>query len=103
VAAIDSSWVDGEAAAFIRGEGDARALDLAVEGAWCGACIAKIEGGVSQLPGVQRARLNLTSGRLSISFNGPDALADRIVEAIKALGYGARPYLPETAADAVTG
>ncbi|WBQ13161.1 cadmium-translocating P-type ATPase [Hyphomonadaceae bacterium BL14] len=102
MAAIDASWADGEAAAFVRAQGDDRALDLAVEGAWCGACIAKIEGGVSQLPGVQRARLNLTSGRLSISFNGPDALADRIVEAIRALGYGARPYLPETAADAVT-
>lgn len=102
MAAIDASWVDGDAAAFVRGEGDARALDLAVEGAWCGACISRIEGGVSQLPGVERARLNLTSGRLSISFNGPDALADRIVDAIKALGYGARPYLPETAADAIT-
>ncbi|KAA5805362.1 cadmium-translocating P-type ATPase [Alkalicaulis satelles] len=101
MAALDAShFSDGEAAAFIRERGDARALDLAVEGAWCGACISKIEGGVGELPGVRRARLNLSSGRLTVSFDGPDALAEHIVRAIEALGYGARPYLPETAADA---
>ncbi|MBI1263938.1 MAG: cadmium-translocating P-type ATPase [Alphaproteobacteria bacterium] len=102
MAAIEASWVEGDAAAFVRADGEARALDLTVDGAWCGACIAKIEDGVTGVDGVRRARLNLTSGRLSVRFSGPDSLADEIVGTIRALGYGARPYLPETASDAVT-
>ena len=102
MAAIEASWVEGDAAAFVRADGEARALDLTVDGAWCGACIAKIEDGVTGVDGVRGARLNLTSGRLSVRFSGPDALADEIVGTIRALGYGARPYLPETASDAVT-
>ena len=43
-------------------------MELAVEGIACGACIARIEGAVKQLPGVTDARLNFTNRRLHVAW-----------------------------------
>jgi len=50
--------------AFLRKTDDGRAsVDLLVTGARCAGCISKIEREVSGLPGVQSARLHLSTGR----------------------------------------
>ncbi|MGE0407908.1 MAG: heavy metal translocating P-type ATPase [Amphiplicatus sp.] len=79
---------------FVRRKDGAANLDLAVFGAKCAGCIAKIEGGLKALPAVTEARLNLSTGKLHVAWRG--ALAPRvIVEKIAALGYRAAPFDPE--------
>lgn len=77
-------------APFVRRIGAESRLSLTVRGAKCGACLSRIEGAVSTLPGVRAARLNLSSGKLDVSWTG-DLAPMRISEAISGLGYGVAP------------
>lgn len=97
LASFEASVVDP--APFVqRQEGRAR-LELIVFGARCAGCIAKIEKGLKALNGVEDARLNLSTGRLSVSWSGP--LAPRkVAETIAALGYRTAPFDPQTEAQA---
>ncbi|RYD98372.1 MAG: heavy metal translocating P-type ATPase, partial [Sphingomonadales bacterium] len=45
-----------------------RTLELGVPAAYCGACITKIESALRQRPEVEKARLNLSTNRVSITF-----------------------------------
>src|SRR3712207_5494836 len=77
---------------FVKRQDDGAAhLDLAVEGIDCAACIDQIEGGLQHLPGIVEARLNYTTHRLSVKWEG--ALApSAIVDALHRLGYRAHPF-----------
>lgn len=75
-------------------------FDLLVKGARCAACMAKIEGGVTALPGVSSARLNLTSGKLTVGFEGRSGDPGRVMSTLEKLGYEAAPYDPGQAAAA---
>ena len=77
-------------APFVRRIGAESRLSLTVRGAKCGACLSRIEGAVSALPGVRAARFNLSSGKLDVSWTG-DLAPMRISEAISGLGYGVAP------------
>ncbi|MFC3068340.1 heavy metal translocating P-type ATPase [Phenylobacterium soli] len=84
--------------AFLRKREDgARSLDLLVKGARCANCLAKIEREVQGLPGVASARLNLTTGKLTVGFDGAAGDAAKVVEALDKLGYPATPYDPAQA------
>ena len=67
--------------------GGARQTDLSVPGIHCGGCIATIEKALSALPGIERARVNLSTKRVAIRWRGevPPALA----ETLAAVGYDA--------------
>ncbi|WP_322515246.1 heavy metal translocating P-type ATPase [Rhodopseudomonas palustris] len=69
-------------------------LDLAVEGVSCAGCMAKIERGLSAIPDVTLARVNLTDRRLAVEWKKgalePALFIDRLAE----LGYKAYPYEP---------
>lgn len=69
-------------------------LDLVVEGVHCAACIRRIERALAKLPGVEEARVNLTTRRLAVAFRGDPTLADRIVATVEGLGYRAVPFDP---------
>lgn len=93
--------IDGvkqDPSAFVTTAGDRRALDIMVSGASCGGCIAKIEQALLRLPGVDVARLNLSTGRLRIEWIG-NLAPIRITETITKLGYGAAAADPGQAAD----
>ncbi|QEN85782.1 cadmium-translocating P-type ATPase [Labrys sp. KNU-23] len=60
---------------------------LSVPDLHCGACIRSVEDAVSQLEGVERARANLTTRRLAVTWRGP-APPDMIA-ALAAVGYKA--------------
>ena len=78
---------------FVRGQGGVRSLELSISGAKCAGCLSKIEGAVSRLQGVEQARLNLSTGKLSVKWAG--ALDPRgVMDAVTGLGYGAQPYDP---------
>ncbi len=68
----------------------ADAFDVAVKGARCANCIAKIEQGVGAIPGVEQVRLNLSTGKLAIlSRYVPPQL---ILRRVRDLGYEAQPF-----------
>lgn len=77
-------------APFVRKVGPQSRLTLSVRGAKCGACLSRIEGAVTALPGVASARLNLSNGRLDVAWTG-DLTAQRISAAVNDLGYGTAP------------
>ncbi len=95
MAPLDAAAPGSDAAAFVRTGEDAKHLDLAVENARCAACIARIEDGVKRLPGVNSVRLNLSTGRVAVKFEGPDDTAVAIIRTLDELGYPAAPYTPE--------
>ncbi|KQY31182.1 cation-transporting ATPase [Caulobacter sp. Root487D2Y] len=75
-------------------------LELLVSGARCAACIGKIEKAVVSVPGVESARLNLTTGKLAVDLGVNSADPDRVVEIVEELGYRACLFDPTEAAAA---
>ena len=89
--------------AFLKRRPDAApTFELLVKGARCAACLGKIERETAALPGVASARLNLTTGKLTVAF---DSLADAdpgaVLSTLEKLGYPATPYDPARAAEAM--
>lgn len=78
-----------------RSADGACSLSLLVAGAHCGACIHRIETGLSGIDGVTTARLNLSTRRLAVTWSGAPERASEFVRAVEKLGYDAVPYLPE--------
>jgi Cu2+-exporting ATPase len=87
--------------AFVRRDEDGRGrLELLVSGARCAACIGKIEKAVRALPGVDSARLNLTTGKLAVDLQATSIDPDRVVQVVENLGYRACLFDPTEAAAA---
>src|SRR5215475_7624948 len=68
-------------------------MELAIDGIACGACIARVEGAVRQVPGVTEARLNFTNRRLHVAWADGVKPAD-IRQALEASGYHGHPFMP---------
>ncbi len=85
-----------EPAPFVRvdPENGLLRLDLVVEGVHCAACIRRIERALGRLPWVKEARVNLTTRRLAVAFEGDPARASEIVATVEGLGYRAVPFDP---------
>ena len=64
-----------------------RQNELSVPGAHCGACVARIERLLGGLPGVERARVNLSTRRVTVAWRG-DA-PPPFVAALSEAGYEA--------------
>ena len=73
---------------FVRrdGKGTAR-LELAVKGARCANCISRIEGSLKRLDGVTDARLNLSTGKLSVAWREGAQSPRAIVSCVSGLGF----------------
>lgn len=69
-------------------------MDLAVDGITCAACMGEIERGLKRLPGIRKARVNLTSQRLAVDWIEDQTGADEIVAELDRLGYTAHPFDP---------
>lgn len=77
-------------------------LTLAVDGVSCANCIRKIERTLANDPAVHQARLNLSTRRLMLVWEGEPAQADRLAHMVEDLGYPVRPFseqAPATTAD----
>jgi len=70
-------------------------LYLIVDGAYCGACIHKIETALKRQADVTHARLNLTTRRLVVQWTGAVEKAVNLVHVVEALGYRLVPFDPE--------
>lgn len=76
--------------------GSQRQTDLAVPGVHCGACITNIERALGNLEGVEQARVNLSTKRVSVRWRH-DSGAPPLSEALAKLGY--ESHLFEQGAD----
>ncbi len=78
---------------FVERLDDGRArMNLAVEGMTCAACMLRVEGGLTALPNVTRARVNLTNGRVAVEWREGKLDPSAIVGKLNALGYKAYPF-----------
>lgn len=87
----------GDMSAFIRKKDGLDTLTLSVRGAKCGGCLSKIEGGVKAIDGVQKARMNLSNGKLFVAWSGED-LANQIAAKVTGLGYGVAAFSEDASA-----
>lgn len=87
----------GDMSAFVRRKNGLSTLTLSVRGAKCGGCLSKIEGGVKAIEGVQQARMNLSNGKLFVSWSSGD-LANQIAERVTGLGYGVSAFSEDASA-----
>src|SRR4249919_723013 len=67
-------------------------IDLAVEGVSCAGCMSKIERGLSELPDVTLARVNLTDRRVALEWREGTLDPARFIDRLAELGYKAYPF-----------
>ena len=83
---------------FVRHPADGvAAMDLVVNGVYCGACIVAIEKGLGKQAGVRGARVNLANKRVTVEWNEGALEPPVILERLEALGYPAFPFTAEAA------
>ena len=83
-------------AAFVRTDATGgHHLSMFVDNLQCAACIRKIEAGVAALPGVNEARVNMSTRRVAVSWQGDETTGKDIARAVAALGYPVAPFNPE--------
>ncbi len=64
-------------------------MTLAIEGMHCASCVRTIETALADVPGVADASVNLGTARAEVRGKGLDP--ERLVAAVRATGYDARP------------
>lgn len=72
-----------------------RHIDLHVPTIHCANCINRIERAVRALPGVKAARVNFSTRRLAVDWEGTALPPEKIVETVEDLGFETRPFAPE--------
>jgi Cu2+-exporting ATPase len=82
---------DFSAYARSAGSGETK-LDLLVDGLDCAACVWLIESLLARNPAVTRARVHLSTRRLSLSWRGTPADANAHAGLVAALGFRLAPY-----------
>jgi len=70
-----------------------RQTDLSVPGMHCGGCIQAVERALNALPGVEAARVNLSSRRATIRWH-EDAAPPPFIAALRDIGYDAHLFDP---------
>ena len=65
--------------------GGIRQVDLSLPAIHCAACILKVESGLKALPGVESARVNLSTKRVSVKWR--DGALPPFIETLMGLGY----------------
>lgn len=67
-------------------------LRLRVDGLTCGACVWLIETALARQAGVKSVRVNLTTRRLTLRWEGTRELAENFVRTVTRLGYRLVPF-----------
>lgn len=76
-------------------EGGGTEINLMVEGISCGGCIVTIERALLKEDGVDRARVNMSTGRLKVAFDADEVAPEHLIAVLDQHGYRAVPYDPE--------
>ncbi len=56
----------------------------------CPSCVAKIEKALTAVPGVSEAKVFFNTGRIEVQHDPDQAGDEKLVKAVKAVGYEAR-------------
>lgn len=75
-----------------RAEDGGRRFEAAVDGMTCAACIGEIEHGLSNLPGLDKARVNYTNRRLLLEWRGDSFDLASAFERLRRMGYTLHPF-----------
>ncbi|HWA37403.1 MAG TPA: heavy metal translocating P-type ATPase metal-binding domain-containing protein, partial [Burkholderiales bacterium] len=75
--------------ALHAGNGEA---SLVLEGVRCAACLWLIESVLRRAPGIVRADVNYTTRRARVKWDPQRTTLAALIEAVRAVGYGAAPY-----------
>jgi len=57
----------------------------------CPSCVRKIEHGLGRTPGVKHAAVHFATGRIEVVHDPSQVNAQRLADAVAALGYRATP------------
>jgi len=87
------------APAALRAAAAAETSSFTIPDLRCAGCIAKVETGLSALPGVILARVNFTQKRVRIDHL-PEVDDDALRIAIERIGFAAQPFIADAAAQA---
>ncbi|RYE76976.1 MAG: heavy-metal-associated domain-containing protein, partial [Hyphomicrobiales bacterium] len=74
-----------------------RQSDLAVPGLHCAACIRAVETGLARLPGVAQVRVNLSTRRVAVQWQGEEA--PELLTSLAGLGYPGHLFESEADGD----
>ena len=77
---------------YVRQENGVCTLSLRIGGVHCAGCIQKIESIAHEDSSVLQARLNFTTGALTISWDGEPSKSNEFVTSIESLGYTVYPH-----------
>ncbi len=66
-------------------------LDLPTRGTTCASCVARIEQGLRDVPGVAKASVNLATERATLSYDAEQVGVEALVTTIRDLGYDVPP------------
>jgi P-type Cu2+ transporter len=78
---------------FVRTvENGKAAMDLAVEGIHCAACMRAIEKGLGTEPGIAGARVNLANRRVTVEWEPGLLNPERILDRMDEIGFRAYPF-----------
>lgn len=92
---------DIDVRSFLREEsGGCYSLEAVVGGIHCMSCVRNIEKTLQSFPEMVSARVNMTTKHLTFVFRGAKEKANEFIGAVNALGFDARPYLPDAAREA---
>ncbi len=67
-------------------------LDLRISGMSCASCVAKIEKGLSRVPGVVEAKVNFATEKATIEYDPSEANPSDLVGTVEELGYAAQSH-----------
>jgi Cu2+-exporting ATPase len=77
-------------------ESNLNSLHLLIDGMHCPSCVAIIESALKKQEFVKTARLNLSTKRLLVSWEGEKNRGDELIALINKMGYLAAPFDPKT-------
>ena len=72
-----------------REAGPARRIEIPIRGMSCASCVAKIESGLSKLPGVEKVSVNFATEQATIMYRPDVVTVNQLIGQIKELGYDA--------------
>ena len=90
--AVDAPAVDFTS--FARADKGEQAIELMVAGLTCGACVWLVEQALAAEPDVTRARVALSTRRLTLGWRGDTARANDFVALLARLGFRVAPWSP---------
>jgi Cu2+-exporting ATPase len=76
---------------------DEQTITLAVENMHCGGCLRSVEKAVQAVPGVARARANLSAKRVTAVYDAAQCDEEKLIGALDAAGFRAAPMAMQDA------